>query len=323
MHLHDYLDMSRLWGRRGCGVERGAGLALILATCMLWWPRMAGAFECPPLINKAPAAHTVSYSDSLLWEVQGRGQAPNFLFGTIHLAAATVGQPSPAVTRAMLDSAQFGMEVVLDLDTMFQIAQNMRFSDGQRLSQVIGKPLFRRASDLLKAYGVSRDVAEQLKPWAAFTTLSLPPGMSESPLDLVLLGTAQQTHKQIFGLETLAEQTAAFDHIAVADQIALLTEVVCHHARLQQDTAALIKYYSQGDLAALYRVAQQYESPAQDKLMASLLIKRNRRMVTRLEVPLAKGNAFVAIGALHLPGADGVLALLVAQGYRVRPLASR
>lgn len=297
-------------------------LVVILAAYLLWWPRLAAAFECLPLVDSAPVG-AVSYADSLLWEVQGRDQARSFLFGTIHLEASAVGQPSTAVTRALLESAQFGMEVVLDLDSILQIASNMRFSDGQNLSQVIGQSLFGRTAELLKAYGVSRDAALQLKPWAAYTTLSLPPGTSAMPLDLVLLGTAQRTRKQVFGLETLAEQMAAFDQIALADQIAMLTELVCHHARLQRNTAALIDHYAAGDLAAVYQISQQYESPAQDKLMDSLLSQRNGRMAKRLEAPLAKGNAFVAIGALHLPGADGVLALLVAQGYRVRPLPSQ
>ena len=312
----------RVWvmARARC-CQRAVGPAVILAVCLVWLPRMAAAFECLPLIHHAPGA--VSYADSLLWEVRGQGQAPSFLFGTIHLAASAVGQPSPAVTQKLIASTQFGMEIVLDLDTMLQIGQSMRFQDEHRLSQVIGQSLFERTADLLSGYGVSRDAAEQLKPWAAFTTLSLPPGLSALPLDLVLLGSAQQMHKKIFGLETLAEQTAVFEQIALADQIALLTEVVCHHARLQRDTAALIAAYARGDLAALYRVSQQYESVAQDKLLDSLLTSRNRRMVARLKAPLAAGNAFVAIGALHLPGADGVLALLVAEGYRVRPLASQ
>jgi uncharacterized protein YbaP (TraB family) len=51
--------------------------------------------------------------------------------------------------------------------------------------------------------------------------------------------------------------------------------------------------------------------------MERLLFQRNRRMVERMAVRLAEGNAFIAIGALHLPGDQGVLALLEQQGYEV------
>ncbi len=39
-----------------------------------------------------------------------------------------------------------------------------------------------------------------------------------------------------------------------------------------------------------------------------------------IETALAHGPAVVAVGALHLPGQDGVLALLERRGFRVEPL---
>ncbi len=279
--------------------------------------------ECAPLGVRAPPLAHVSYTESLLWEVRKLKQPPSFLFGTIHLAGSAVGQPTSAITKALSASTQFGMEVVLDEGALSEVAQRMRNDHGQRLSRVIGDDLFQRTASLLTNYGVSHELAEQLKPWAAYTTLSLPIGFAGSPLDLVLLGIAQAAHKKIFGLESIAEQSAAFEQVALADQIALLTEVVCHHARLQLTTTALIAAYAHGNLAALYRIAQETTSPAQEKLMEHLLRARNQRMVQRLKTPLAEGRAFIALGALHLPGPQGVLALLVADGWQVRPLASR
>jgi uncharacterized protein YbaP (TraB family) len=57
--------------------------------------------------------------------------------------------------------------------------------------------------------------------------------------------------------------------------------------------------------------------------METLLVARNRRMVQRLQAALARESVFVAIGALHLPGAEGVLAGLAAAGFELRPLAVR
>jgi uncharacterized protein YbaP (TraB family) len=44
---------------------------------------------------------------------------------------------------------------------------------------------------------------------------------------------------------------------------------------------------------------------------------RNHRMVERMTKSF-DGGAFVAIGALHLPGEDGVLALLEQRGYAIK-----
>jgi uncharacterized protein len=172
----------------------------------------------------------------------------------------------------------------------------------------------------MTGYGIAERDMDRLKPWAVFTTLSLPPGPFSTPLDMVLLGTAQRTHKTIFGLETLAEQTGIFESITVEQQVALVAETVCHYAELHAITADLIEAYRRGDLGAVYRHAERVHSPAQDALSEALLTTRNRRMAERLQPFLDAGGAFIAIGALHLPGADGVLAQLAARGFQVRPV---
>ena len=68
------------------------------------------------------------------------------------------------------------------------------------------------------------------------------------------------------------------------------------------------------------RMSEQYKSlqqPAYDELMRRLLTERNHNMAQRMPVRLKEGNAFIAVGALHLPGDDGLLQLLSKAGYRV------
>ena len=57
-----------------------------------------------------------------------------------------------------------------------------------------------------------------------------------------------------------------------------------------------------------------------DEVMAELVGARNRAWLDRLEAELARGGAFVAVGALHLPGADGLVALLRARGWTLTRL---
>lgn len=279
--------------------------------------------ECPPFPTVTPPRGRVAYDESLLWEVRADGRAPSFVFGTIHLSGQRVAQPSPAVTSALMGSRQFGMEVVLDLDTLMRIAGHMRYADGQRLRDALDPALHARTLELLAAYGVEGREADSLKPWAAYMTLSLPPDSQGTPLDLVLLGAAQRSGKPVFGLETLEEQVAVFEALPAGEQSTLLLETVCHQEQVQQLTASIVAHYRRGDLAALYAAAQATETAAQRRLMASLLTARNARMAARLVGHLAEGGVFVAIGALHLPGPDGVLARLAASGLALRPLPSR
>jgi uncharacterized protein YbaP (TraB family) len=50
---------------------------------------------------------------------------------------------------------------------------------------------------------------------------------------------------------------------------------------------------------------------------ARLVVERNYRMAERIQPQLREGNALIAVGALHLPGEEGLLALLAEEGYRV------
>ena len=83
---------------------------------------------------------------------------------------------------------------------------------------------------------------------------------------------------------------------------------------------ALIAAWLRTDLGALYRLSLDDNSPLQQRLMARVLHARNQRMAERLLPQLPKGGVFVAVGALHLPGADGLLARLKAAGFSLRAL---
>lgn len=283
----------------------------------------AAALQCTPLRPRATPLTDTAYTQGLLWQIRGPADQRSFLFGTIHLSAAMTGQPNATVTKALLASHQFGMEVLLDADAMLQIGARMRLSNASTLRKQVDAELYARTVELLAAYGVSSDDADRLKPWAAYTTLSLPPGQNGMPLDLVLLATARKTTRHQFGLETLAEQTAVFESLSHADQTALLTESVCHYKVLQRDTQGLVDYYAKGDLAGLYRAANKYTSAINERLLKALVVDRNQRMIERMQPYLAQGDAFIAIGALHLPGAKGLLAQLAARGYRVSPVAGK
>jgi len=73
-------------------------------------------------------------------------------------------------------------------------------------------------------------------------------------------------------------------------------------------------------LKGLFIQSNQYsfsKEPIYKDLMKRLLIDRNYIMTERMQDILDEGNAFIAIGAMHLPGEEGVLSLLGKQGYKI------
>lgn len=299
------MSMTALCRRVACGA-----FALLLSTT-------TAAFDCPELRAVTRTVDPGGFPAGLLWRVEARDGAESFVFGTIHISDPRVTRLSPSVTEALDRSAHFMMEVMFDADTVAQMSRAMYFQNGQSLSQLLPPELYTRVVDLLARYQLSGAAADRLKPWAAYTTLSLPPDQHAPPLDLVLMNTAQAAGKTLSGLETLDEQIAVFDGLDEHEQLELLTLTACHYDSFQAEVDEMIEYYESEDLAGMMRMAARYESPLQERFMDLLLRQRNHRMVERMRRGLARGGMFIAIGALHLPGTEGVLNLLQADGYRI------
>lgn len=277
----------------------------------------AMAFECPALVRSGETAESAGYDSGLLWRVRAADGAINHIFGTIHLSDPRVTALHTPVRDALHASKRFAMEVLLDAEALQRMSQSMYYGDGQSLKEALDAEVFERTVELLLRYGVTAQAARNLKPWAAYTTLSLPPAQSGMPLDLALLEEARANGKAVAGLETIDEQIAVFDGLTTAEQAELLVMTVCHYGLLQGEVEEMIRHYLARDLTAMMQISIRYASPLQDRFLDILLHQRNHRMVARMQKTLAEGDAFIAIGALHLPGSQGILNLLRNQGYEL------
>jgi len=257
----------------------------------------------------------------LLWEISSPGSSPSYLFGTIHSEDAGVIGLAPAVERAFTGSRQVILEVNLDADAMVAGSTAMLLSDGRRLSEIVGESLFEQTAAALRTRGIPDAVTEHMKPWAAATALSMPVPETGRVLDVVLFQRAQQAGKPLHGLETIAEQLEVFDGLPLEDQVGLLRETVEQVAGLDAMLAELLAAYKQQDLAAMVAIneaAMVGDQRLAGEFQRRLIVDRNHRMADRMEPWLQQGGAFVAVGALHLPGEEGLISLLRQRGYSVR-----
>ena len=277
--------------------------------------------DCEPLdAPQEGPIPSVSYGRGLLFKVYKGGGAPSHVFGTIHVGDERVTQLPAAVSAALKQSRQFVMEVALDGNGMLGFLDRMFYQDGKRLVDQIGPEMFSKTALLLSRHGLPEEFANQMKPWAAYMMLTLPPGDNSAPLDLVLMQQAAEQNIPVNGLETMEEQAEVFDALKPADQVALLKDTVCHYETVQRELSELVAHYLDRDLAWVMAQARRYQKRgegAYTRFMDELLWMRNQRMVDRMLPKLKEGQAFIAIGALHLPGSRGVLALLEQKGYRV------
>lgn len=267
------------------------------------------------------AFDTAGYDKGLLWKIERAGAPPSYVFGTIHSEDARVLTLPRPVQQAFDGARCYVMEAVLDDAAMTRMGTRMLFDDGRDLQQVLDPPLYRRTVAALADHGLPEFALRMMKPWALAMSLSMPKPETGQFLDLVLMQQARAQHKPVAGLETVDEQLAIFDRMPMPDQVDMLEESLKELPELDRVFAALHRDYLARDLAGLARLNEEQTLRGKpelgEKMMAQLLDARNRRMARRMEAYFEGGNAFVAIGAMHLPGRVGVLNLLAKRGYRV------
>jgi uncharacterized protein YbaP (TraB family) len=267
------------------------------------------------------AVHTTERSQGLLWEIGKPGISPSYLFGTIHSEDPEVLDLAQPVRKAWSGSRRVVLEVVLDSEAMLQTGSAMLMTDGQLLSQILGEELFRQTLLTMQRRGVPEVVLERMKPWAVATTLSMPAAGTGMVLDRVLYEQALQDGKPVAGLETVQEQLDIFEGMSMDDQVALLRDAVAQFSGIAALHQQLLDAYKQQDLAAMLAINEAALEAGDrrfaDEFQRRLVTDRNRHMAERLRPYLSEGRAFVAVGALHLPGDEGLLNLLERQGYTV------
>lgn len=272
------------------------------------------------LAAMAPAGTDRNYG--LLWEVSKADADPVYLFGTIHTEDPAVLQLAQPVQQAFESSQIVVLELLLDMEAMMYSSTAMLMMDGRLLSAVIGEPLFRQVSTAIRSRGIPEPVLERMKPWAAAVTLSMPVQETGQVLDAVLYQDALQQNKAVYGLETVQEQLHVFESLSEEDQVALLKDAVENFPEIDAMHAELLAAYKRRDLGGLMALNETSMKTGDQRLAEqfrqNLIVDRNHRMATRMREYLQQGGAFVAVGALHLPGEEGLLKLLEQQGYTVR-----
>jgi uncharacterized protein YbaP (TraB family) len=162
-----------------------------------------------------------------------------------------------------------------------------------------------------------------LRPWAAAVLMSVPPQNTADVLDVMLARVATEQGKPLHELEGVEEQVAAFEGLPEPDQVAMLRQAVDNYEAMPRLIGRVIEAYLARDLAGIWRIREASGGGSEEArrfhqaFVQRLLHDRNERMAERAEPRLREGGTFIAVGALHLYGERGLLALLETRGWRV------
>jgi uncharacterized protein YbaP (TraB family) len=265
---------------------------------------------------------------NFIWKVTGPAGAA-YLVGSVHLLTEDYYPLSPALDAAFKDSDLLVEEA--DLGEMeapasqFKLLTRGLLPGDQSLDKVVSAATYALVTKRVSDLGMPIEPLKRFKPWMLAITLEefewQKAGFDASlGLDRHFYDRAKVDGKSVQGLETVDYQLSLFDTMTTDEQDRMLAESLKDLDKEQASVLTLTNAWRAGDAAAVERIV--LDDLKGDPIMYDrLLVNRNRNWLPRLDALLTRnGRAFVVVGAAHLVGPDGLLAMFKAKGYKVEQL---
>jgi uncharacterized protein len=326
--------------------------ALILATVLCLTISRAAQADChghdlfPTLKSEAPAAYAaietaasaMPFRHGKLFRLSHAATEPSYLFATLHLSDPRITSLSPRLIAALTHSKIVVLETVETGDVLRRVIRNDRAAwrratvarENERADNLLDETEFKQLEALVARSGLPESMARELK--ASTLALLLDVSACRLPetkpyLDKLVANIALESRIETVGLESMIEQIEILNGLPRETERDLLIAVLRRADRSEDFVETEIARYAEGDIGGLLAWLQSAE-PIRGLTQAQippafgdrLIALRNRRMRDRALSFLRRGGAFIAVGAVHLPGKEGLLSLLESEGYHVDAL---
>lgn len=278
--------------------------------------------------SQNPKDHTAkvktdAFSRSLLWRISGNGlHKPSWLFGTIHMICPQDYFWTDSMKANLGKSETVCFEMNLDdPGIMIAAAASMVDSSGKKLSDYFTDEQNRQLAKYLNdSLGLQIAMFQTMKPIALdvmLTSKNMNCPNPESYEDNIL-EQAKKDNKIITGLEEVKEQIDVLSSIPIDSVISDILTSIKGGASDKNNYDEIVAAYKQQDLSALYYLIQKSNDLGND--IGIFLDDRNKKWISRIEEKIQKQSVFFAVGAGHLWGPNGLIALLRKKGYTVEPV---
>jgi len=270
------------------------------------------------------SSNVFASDNALLWQIDHADlQGHSYLFATMHSSHRKITALLPKIRPYIQQADAVILETVPDNSDVL-LSPSELADDPYALLNLLGNDTFVALYQQLSQRGLNIETAMQLKPWAAVRYLSMPITQDTGqPLDSLIYLQASWFNIIPQPLETYNEQLQIYYQMSEASQLALLKETLTESQQVSTGFDSMLNLYLQGNLQRLLEYSQTMSfenTPATQLFMQRLIPERNTRMFHRMQYHLKKGQAFIAVGALHFSGEKGLLNLLKQQNYTLTPI---
>jgi hypothetical protein len=275
-----------------------------------------GACAETPSASLDPALYVVRDADSTM-----------YLYGTVHVRPNGAEWADAEVRRALAEAEEIWTEIEMspEADARVQaLAQQAGAApQGRPLSSWLSSEENARLNALTQRLGIPQGALENTQPWAAALALSLIPIMQAgynpaSGVDRAVDAYGDQNGKRMRALETAEAQIGFLAGLSPELQREMLVEAINETQAGPALLNQMSRAWERGDEALLEALVIDDTRREYPELYQTLFVRRNAEwMVTLVREMEGAGVDFVAVGAGHLIGEDGLVALMRARGYTV------
>jgi uncharacterized protein len=264
---------------------------------------------------------------SLLWKIEGNGlKFPSYIYGTIHIIPKKDFIMGRHLREVIKKSEKVVFEIDLDMTAALKMAFKSMLGKGKTIDNFLSETqqdtfqVFLEDSLQLNNFEIL--TYKQLKP-IFISEVFVTKALGEAPMsfEMEFKKIADSMKIEITGLETIDEQLKILNKIPMYLQVKLLMETIRNYRKSIQEFQQMVDLYKSHDLEQLYALMEEDDSGIMN-YENELLNDRNQKWIPLIEKFIQAQRTFIAVGAAHLAGDNGVIALLQAKGYTITPIYS-
>lgn len=296
-----------------------------------------------PIAEVVKSGYAPTQTDNyLLWEIKGKDlQQTSYLFGTIHLIPEGDFLLRDEVQKAFSTSTRVAFEIdtedMMNPASMMGLMSKMYMNDELTLADLLDEDDYTLVSTHFEEMGLPMMFMGRIKPMflsilagqdmedmkpgeGGGMSMMMGEGMKSYELELTELAKDQE--KPIVGLETAEFQMSLFDSIPYDAQAKMLVDAIKTEADAAEGDEMLTKMvemYKQQDIVGMVNMMKEEEAGLAG-FEDLLLLQRNRNWIPVMDGLMSQESVFFAVGAGHLAGEEGVIALLRKEGYELTPI---
>lgn len=262
-------------------------------------------------------------TSSLLWKIESPTSETSYLFGTMHIIEKEYFIFPKSLEKLVSKSDKVIMELpgipspkeALPLITLKQGSFFDFFSKEQTDS------ILQWANSELKMNEqLFRSVFYKMKPFVVVqTAVQLQfQGKTES-YEKSFYTLSNDKKIETIGLETVQQQMNFFDELTKEEQAELVMESIRSPKKSIDLINRMQKVYTRQNVDSLFLLFQE-EGGALSKKQNQFLDDRNKNWIPKIKTNISTKNCFIAVGAGHLGGTNGLIRLLQKEGYTLTPI---